>query len=508
MNSIDPATLLSTEVAYLGSFIAAQDRERDFYSFRSALIDTYADPFSAALQKALDICYQQAERAVPIALAEVMLGNCLVTAETQGITGQKELWEQVLELINYYAERGAKTLRQFRKYERAVIEQRRLAQLTPSSIAQKMEKIARKGGSSLEQAIELRSFLDSLIGHHEVRPLTYEWPDQALLFDSIPQEQRKLIGKPRYTLPPAWMMHGNVPVIRPGRLIVLIGATGDGKSAMLMQAAEWTAVTGRHVLVIHMEDTVRTILMRQTCRWIGATMDELERGDPDDKMAKMKAMREEWPGTITYKYLAGLNIQLIEQHTHEWVQRLEENGAQPGAVFLDYFQKVEVMPGKGENMTNAYNQVAERLKITAEAINVPFFVASQKNTEGDAMFSRSLEQKGQLVLSLLRERVKVRETVILSGQEVTLTEAGERSVWIEVTIKKNNDGPTGTQVLYFEAPRFRAFAPQWMQEIENGQRREFDVPALRPFDTASRARQNRLLEAWHKGYQTPYKKGQ
>ncbi len=520
---LDPAALIASEVAYIGSFVRGPKliREKDFYANRSMIINPadMHDDFSSAVLEGVVRLYHQNEVPSIENLAHIMLNEGLIAPDSPAITDQAKAWSQVSDLLNYYAERGAKELRSFRKREHTVRENWRTERLSPKHITKILETVDKNGGSSLDAATAIRQYMDSLIGDTEMDAVVAKWDKQKEFLEQFPEQQRSLIGQARFTFPSMWgaKLSKLIPVIRPGEMIVLAGGTGDGKSAMAMQFAEWSAISGKNVLVIHMEDYVDIILMRQTCRWLGATMEELEKGDPKGKMQDMIELREAWMergGSLIYKYLAGHTIQLLVEQIKETAQELERQGKHLDLVVMDYFQKADFDSGvtQGQNYVNIANQGAELLKIVAQKLALTMCVISQETSDGNGgkhtEWTKALEKKPQVYVSLTRQEIKKpdeEEFVTVSdggrSKTVALGEVGDRSCWIQFKIKKANQSKQGEIWLYFEGPRFRAFDPEFMKKVEAGEATEFDVSILTAPDDAFWRKQDetrvKYTAGWH-----------
>lgn len=526
LTKVEPTALVAAEVAYLGSFILDPnyEREKDFYSLRTKVQapEDMHDPMSAALMEAITRLYHTNEPTTVENLCHIMITEGLVTPETPGISGEAQAWTELTDMLNYYSFRGAKKFKEFRNREKAVFENWRNDKLSPQTIARVAAEAAKTSSSSLEIALAVRNYADSLLGQGEVQAQTSDWETQERLFTDIPAQNAEMVGKPRFTFPPHWNLNGLIPVIKPGEKIVLSGGTGDGKSAMSMQFAEWACLCGKNVLVIHMEDTVDTILMRQTVRWIGGTLEELEKGDPKGRMSEMKELRKKWiaarGGSLTYKYLAGNSIALIIEHIKETARFLETEGKHLDVVVMDYFQKVDFDSGvkPGSNYVNIATAGAEELKIIAQRLKLTMMVVSQETSDGNGgkhtAWTKALEQKPQIYISLTRQEIRRfedEEWVVLPGAgaggkdaRVSLAKVGDRSCWVQVHVKKANNSRQGIVWLFFEGPRFRAFDADFMTAVERHMRDEFDVPVLTPADKAFFDMQEKRHVAYQTGYRT------
>ena len=520
VNNIDLSMYTATEVGYLGSFIRGPyKRSHDFYAQRTTVFENkdFTDQFSAGLARAIAIIYTNNEHPTPEKIAETLLTAGIIQSDNGNVSGEMETWNYLGEVLEYYAVRGAENIKDFRKRERLMKEAWRTKKLSPEALQKKIDEISRKHtGASIEKAIALREYLDELVdGTDQVVKMT-DWDDQNQMLADLPAKFSSMVGKPRFTFPTVWNVNNFIPVLRPGEKCVLSGGTGDGKSALAMQFAEWACSCGKKVLVIHMEDSDETILMRQTVRWIGGTLNELERGDPLHRMDQMLELRKQWQrdgGKLIYKYLAGLSIPLIIEQIKETANVLESNDEQLDVVVMDYFQKANHDDGKG-NYVVAANKGAEDLKIIAERLKLFMFVVSQEtpgeNGTKHTAWSRALEQKPQIYISLTRQEIKKIEDEEMvtvadpyrgTSERKIVAGVGERSAWTMFQIKKVNQGRQGIRWLFFDGPRFRAFDPEFMRKVEAGQASEFVVPILPPPDDTFLRQQQDYLDkfelAWH-----------
>lgn len=522
LNNLDPAAMTASEVAYLGSFIREPGirREKDFFANRSVVMQAkdMHDELSVAVLAGIIRLYHTNEVTSIDNLAHIMMTEGLVTPDTPGIAGEAQSWTALIGLLNYYAERGAKTLKDFRIRERAVQENWRSERLGVRYIEGVVDDAIKAGGSSFDAAMALRNYADSLVSDSEMAAVTTNWDRQKEFLTEFPDQQKALIGKPRFTFPPHWNLNRLIPVIKPGVKIVLSGGTGDGKSAMAMQFAEWAAICGKNVLIIHMEDREDIILMRQTVRWIGGSLEELERGDPRGRMNQMIKLREEWAkngGSLLYKYLAGNSIPLIVEQIKETAREYEVQDKHLDLVVMDYFQKAdhESQIANGQNYVNAANKGAEMLKIIAEKLSLTMCVISQETPDGNGgkhtEWSRALEKKPQIYISLTRQEIKkiddeefVYKLNPATGKNmrVPIAMVGDRSCWVEVQVKKANQSRQGKVWLFFEGPRFRAFDTKFMMEVEDGQRDEFLVPVLQAPTEEFLRKQDDSADAYKRAY--------
>lgn len=516
----DNSAQLASEIGYIGSFIIDPEfRNTSYFPKRSMILkpEDMHDPFSKGVLEAIMRLNVRNERATIDEISRVMTTEGIINGN-DNVPSQIDTWEKLQSALKYYSQQGAVDTRGFRVRENAVSENWRSNKLTSTSISKLIESMKKKGATNFEIAIALKEYAENVSGGGESAAITADHTRQIELLKEIPERQRELLGKPRFTFPPHWGVNHLVPYLKTGIMITMSGGTGDGKSAMAMQFADWACIAGKNVLAIILEDQFETILMRQTVRWVGGTMDELERGDPHNKMAEMSRLREKWArsgGQMIYKYLAGNPIESIKTHIKEVARELELQGKSLDVVVMDYFQKVDFDSGvkNGANYVNVATKGAEDIKILAETLGFTMMVVSQETEDAQgnrhAAWTRALEQKAQIYISLSRNEIKRVEdeevvTITVGGQakSVPLAKVGDRSCWLKLQFKKVNNGRQGIQWLFFEGPRFRAFEPNFMNEVESMVRDEFSVPILQKPDEKFFERQKVMTMAYKEGYKT------
>lgn len=515
LQQVEQTNLAAIETMYLGSFIKDPKRERDFYAQRFAIFKPtdFTDTFSRMVAESINEIYVNNELPTPQNVVNVM--STKNWYERKDIASDADNFTKLNSLISYYQTRGAITLKDFRKQERVMEDAKRARLLSPENLNKVIAEINQRPGTTLDHASDIQGYIQDVMGAHEFAHKTADWDEQKKLLSDLPGQFAEMVGKPRFTFPPHWNLNGFIPVLRMGEKCVVSGGTGDGKSSVANQFAEWAHIAGKNVLVIHMEDSDETILMRQTVRWIGGTFLELERGDPKGRMAQMIKLREYWltkGGSLTYKYLAGNSIALIVQHIQETAAVLESQDKHLDVVVMDYFQKIDFDSQPG-NYVNLATAGAEQLKILAERLKLFMFVVSQETPDANGgkhtAWARALEQKPQIYISLTRQEIKKgedEEFVTMAdpktgiSKRMRLAAIGERSCWLQMHIKKVNNGRQGVAWLFFDGPRFRAFDPEFMKKVDSGEIGEYDVPLLKAADNEFWKRQEQDEEAYRLAY--------
>lgn len=517
LKNIEEANITGIESMYLGSLISSKLRERDFYSERISVFKDidYSEPISKAIARAINEIYSNNDRATSERVVEYLSTRDWFKPGFTGIQGLTETISDLRRLVDFYDDRGALNIKDFRRRERIMEDAKRAKLLHPKNLNEKIAEIMAGTGNSVDKALAIKSYMDEIVGGAEFAQKTTDWENQRQILTDLPDEFSGMLNKARFTFPPHWGLNQNIPMLRPGEMCVLSGGTGDGKSSMAMMFAEWAAICGKNVLVIHMEDSDKTILMRQTVRWIGGSFLELEKGDPMNKMQQMIKLREWWNsrgGSLVYKYLAGNTYHAIIEQIKEHAASLEAQDKQLDLVVIDYFQKID-FDSAGGNYVLAANAGAEAFKIISERLRLFTFIVSQETPDSNGgkhtAWSRALEQKPQIYLSLSRHEIKKaedEEKVSLYNEEtrtsksLTISSIGDRSCWLQLHIKKVNNGKQGTVWLFFDGTRFRSFDPEFMKQVDRKEINEFDVPVLKPADKQFWDRQREREDAYYYAY--------
>lgn len=520
LSHVDIEQLISSEISYIGSFFQEKEfkRQMDFFANRAKVMNAedMHDKLSVSILKAVTTLNFRNEAITYENMGNILLNEGYIQQEDSGILEQVKTWESLKDVLKYYAERGATKLKQFRLYENAVENNWRTDKLDIKNIEKIIRDATNQGLNSSEVAFALREYAESLLSTDEMVAVRTDETKQKEFLENYPEQQKQLIGKPRFTFPPHWNLNKNIPVIKPGQIITLAGDTGGGKSSMAMQFAEFSYMIGKNVLVIHMEDMYEIIGVRQTVRWVGGTLEELERGDPRNRMVKMAKLKEEWAkngGSIDYRYLAGFDIDTLKGKITEYARELELVDKHLDLVVFDYFQKADHdrHVKNGQNLASVNAAGVEKLKIHAEKLAYTLMIVSQETADADGgkhtAWTKALEQKAQIYISLTRKTIKEKEEEYVNItnrygiiEKVSLALAGDRSVWVELNIKKVNQGKTGIVWLYFDGPRFRAIDPDFMKRVESGEVGEFNIPVLKPSSPEFLEHQDLYLQKYEQGW--------
>lgn len=251
-----------------------------------------------------------------------------------------------------------------------------------------------------------------------------------------------------------WQSWNNmIRPLRPGMVGTFAAPDGMGKSTFLEMVAEYWAMVGHNVVLVHLEDALDYKLDRRLARHAAVTIDSIEDGtlDPAQAQAITNANRRisEWGGRLHYYHAPGKSMVEI-------VRELESRVAEGvcDAVVFDYLDKVQPTRAQagifGGNTWERQAHDMEQLKTFAERNGLPVFTATQGNKEmqGEGRQTRKAiqgsgqkSQKSQLVIILTRDIVGDEGLTDSQGRRVA--EPGEYSPIAKIRIDKQNRGKTG-----------------------------------------------------------------
>lgn len=509
MNFQNPAALPTIEASYVGSFIKVNGikRTKNFWTNRTRVIkpEYISNESLRAMLVAIDELNSKNVPADVGTIAREILTQLPLAA---GIDPLVVGYEYAVKLTENVARLGAITYAEFRKAEDDMIAVWQQSQLTGDKMAAVIESLEKKYSSPVDRALALRKHIDSIVGEAPQEIKTLDGPQQIEVLETLAETHRANLGKPLFTFPPEWGLNKYITMLPPGFMASLGGLPGDGKSSLAMQFADYAAMCGRDVLVIHMEDTHETLLMRQTCRHLNATMDELYRGDPEDKMKQMAQLRQSWEGTMTLRYMGGSHINVIIDSIREWADEMSAvRGTQHfgGVVIMDYFQKATFSHSSNRNLADEYSNGVEGLKQVTETKNLFTMIVTQltvTNGEVKPEGTTQLTKRCQIVLNLKREVIKdsnKERKVMVPGHEMpwALAFAGERDVWGKLSIDKANQHRQGQSWLFMEGPSFKGYTQEWHIQVSNGLVKPNSPTILQPWSEADEAKAQRRREAYH-----------
>jgi replicative DNA helicase len=241
----------------------------------------------------------------------------------------------------------------------------------------------------------------------------------------------------------------------PGKLVVVAGRPGMGKSALAMQIGGYVAASGGRVGVYSLEMTRREVLARMVSAASGVDGRKLTQtmpadGDFDALMPAMQQLAES-TRTLFVRDAPGLTPSRLRT----LARRLKRRSGLD-LVVVDYLTIMEA-DRRGGNRTEEVTQISRSLKALALELDVPVLACAQLNRSVEARPDRrpmlsdlresgSIEQDADVVAFVLRPEYYWPDDVALCGRA-------------SVIVAKNRGGPKGEVALGFDAATTR-FLPE------------------------------------------------
>lgn len=195
-----------------------------------------------------------------------------------------------------------------------------------------------------------------------------------------------------------------VRALVPGELVLILGATGIGKTALLSNIAMHAAPLKTLFFEMELPDV---LMYERLVSWqTKMSGPEIEQAYKQDDLLGKEALAKGF-GHLVICTEPRLTPELVTNYVAKSELKF---GERPKVVLLDYIQLVA---GKGNSRYERASQAAEEIKITAKATNTVIFVASQIGRKGadddasvtlfDGKDSGSLENSAGLVLGAWRD---------------------------------------------------------------------------------------------------------
>ncbi len=234
--------------------------------------------------------------------------------------------------------------------------------------------------------------------------------------------------------------------LKPGRLYVVAGGTGEGKSVFLKDAAVTFAKRGDKVGFFTLEMSRVEVLQRAAAGEMGIEYRRVEEGtlSTEEHSRILHAQTWLYDAPLLIDDSGSLTpTELVVKVQHEHLR------APFKLIVVDYLQLMSV-PGE-RNRVQEVSAIARALKSLARDLNVPVLTASQ--------ISRAADDYTEPSLRHLRESGDVGNSadvvMFLWSDKATPDPAKPRV--INATIAKQRGGPRGKFQLMFNAPSVRFF---------------------------------------------------
>ena len=248
-----------------------------------------------------------------------------------------------------------------------------------------------------------------------------------------------------------------VPAIKPGKLIVISGLSGHGKTIMMEEWAEWLAMLGHRVLYVTTELTAEDHLDRRYTRH-----------------SEMSYARIITPTETVQTSIRGLRAKLgawqhnidfweVNEPGHESVIAQMRRAFQHGrrVFFVDYFWEI-----LADDQRSTVDRAVKALHTFAKTTNSLVVVGSQLTETEHGLRTygtRRLDQKAAVHLQIGRaERLKVPAVYTVNGRVVEV-DVGEPDRFRDLEIVKNTYGPAHVAVrIFMDGERLRFVDEQFV----------------------------------------------
>jgi replicative DNA helicase len=212
--------------------------------------------------------------------------------------------------------------------------------------------------------------------------------------------------------------------LQPGKLMILLGAPGSGKTTLANQIGEHIASSGRPVLYMTSEDTPGMLLAKTLARVYGIHYSAVLGGYKSAEMDINAALEQvrKCPSAQRLAYLhdtGGLSLEQIQERASAHFKRYAEaeEGATvkggPGVLVVDYLQRlarsVRRIGGRAEELREAVTALTEQLRAVALELDCTVLaLASQNRASGynssnalaSAKESGDIEYTADVILAL------------------------------------------------------------------------------------------------------------
>lgn len=229
-------------------------------------------------------------------------------------------------------------------------------------------------------------------------------------------------------------------------LIILAARPSVGKTSFALNIASFAALNSKTVAVFSLEMSARQLMQRMLCSLTGTDMQRANKGQLSaDEFSKFWAKSGELNNTQLYIDDSAQNTAADILSKCRRLKR--EHGLD--LIVIDYLQLMVADKSRQAKVENRQNEVAEisrAMKIMAKELDIPVLLLSQMSRSID---SQARKNKTPM-LSDLRESGAIEQDadIVMFLSRIMDEETGEKSGYVELTVAKHRNGPTGP--LYFE----------------------------------------------------------
>jgi len=226
----------------------------------------------------------------------------------------------------------------------------------------------------------------------------------------------------------------------PGRLTVIAGKPGAGKTTLMLQMALTAARSGSPVVIVSCEMSEPEVCRVLLSRHAGISLSPAdvlaldERTRADQRRRLMDAVDQIAKMPISVDYRPGISVAQLRHLLRYHAQR----GTKLAVV--DYVQLVDGRTRRDQSREQEVAEVALALKTLAGQLGMSIIAGSQVNDAGEVRESRAIEQHADALIVL--ERADIGDA--MNPPPVRT---------IEAQIRKNRHGPIGKLQLGFHAAK-------------------------------------------------------
>lgn len=342
-------------------------------------------------------------------------------------------------------------------------------------VASKMAEAAH----NIESTEELREFVDEAFSRLMVATpgddAFLRGQDALTYYAEILQARTRADAPDLVTLP--WEgFSRQVPGIKRGKVVLVSGFSGQGKTIILEGIADWLAMLGNKVFYITTELTREDMLDRMVCRHTGLPYAEVVSRTANAKQIMAAFSREvaHWLPNIDYYETNGANARAI----YWQIRRAIKHGRR--LIFIDYLSEAVGFETKGRELKDAIDGFFRTIHTLAKNTGAIFFIASQQSSTdyGPRVFGSSIpNQKAALHIRLESQKAKNPKMITVDNRLIIVQE-GDPDPFMLAVIEKNNFGALKPDVpLFRDGARFRFLDES---EISMARAYEKEPPAEKP----------------------------
>lgn len=265
--------------------------------------------------------------------------------------------------------------------------------------------------------------------------------------------------------------------LRPGRLIIVAGNTGAGKTVVLVAMARRVARLRDDrpqfgVEVFSLEIDRREFSARAAANAMGAGTAPLDYGDilagrvDEQGLHRLREVQAKFSDfAMTIDATPGLSIEQIESRAKRTQHRLARAGKTLDVVFIDYLQIMGFGDRYRGRKVDEIGEVTKAAKNMAKRLGVCVVLLSQLNRANqarddkrpqlsDLRDSGSIEQDADVVIGLHRPAYyDQRDPKVMRCESEALQIAAGRANDLELILMKNRLGPTASITLYCDVAK-------------------------------------------------------